>query len=180
MFKEVKPGRVYWITGLSGAGKTTIGTGLYQELRQRKKNVIFLDGDQLRQVFQNRDYSLKGRELLAMQYSRLCHMLSEQGIDVICCTIAMFDSCREWNRKNIRDYFEVYLKVPIETLVERDQKGLYSGALKNEIHEVMGVNLEFAEPKHPDMVIKNDGEMLPETIIRLVMDNVLFRGGEIN
>lgn len=104
-------GKVYWITGLSGAGKTTIGSKLYKILQKDKNNLVILDGDELRRVFKNSDYSIAGREKLAFQYSRLCRMLSEQGIDVICCTIAMFDSCRKWNRENINNYYEVYLKV---------------------------------------------------------------------
>lgn len=177
MVRENSVGRVYWITGLSGAGKTTIGSRLYTVLSREKNNTIMLDGDQLRQVFSNFDYSMAGRERLAGQYSKLCRMLSEQGIDVICCTIAMFDSCRAWNRENIRDYFEVYLKVPIEKLIERDQKGLYSRALNNEIQEVMGINMEFEEPKNPDLVICNDGEETPDEIVKRILNSSLYIGG---
>lgn len=164
-----KKGRVYWVTGLSGAGKTTIGKGLYEALKDRSKSIVMLDGDELRRIFRNSDYSLEGRERLAIQYSNLCHLLSEQGIDVICCTIAMFDSCRQWNREHIDNYFEVYLKVSIEKLIERDQKGLYSKALKNEIQEVMGINMEFEEPKQPDLVVINDGGETPAAIVEKIL-----------
>lgn len=177
MIEANKTGKVYWITGLSGAGKTTIGSRLYAVLSREKSNIIMLDGDQFRQVLSNFDYSMAGRERLAGQCSKLCRMLSEQGIDVICCTIAMFDSCRAWNRENISNYYEVYLKVSIEKLIERDQKGLYSKALNNEIQEVMGINMEFEEPKCPDLVVCNDGEETPDEIVGRIIGSSLRAGG---
>ncbi|HJB99256.1 MAG TPA: adenylyl-sulfate kinase [Candidatus Flavonifractor merdavium] len=147
-----------WLTGLSGAGKTTIGTLLYQALRERKDNVVFLDGDQLRQVFgDDLGYAPDQRLKSAMRNARLCKLLAEQGLDVICCTISMFDSVRDWNRTNIPGYVEVYLKVSLETLRKRDQKGLYTrgdGA-------VAGIDFSVEEPKQPDLVLENNGGLAP-------------------
>lgn len=148
-------GTVYWITGLSGAGKTTIAKELYKYLKTKKNNVVMLDGDILRNVYGNDlGYIEEDRKKGAMRNARLCEMLSKQGIDVICATISMFDSCRDWNRKNINNYCEIYLRVPIEVLKERNQKGLYSDNAAN----VLGINMKFEEPKKPDIVINNDGE----------------------
>lgn len=165
-------GTTYWITGLSGAGKTTIGTSLYQYILQKKSNVVFLDGDILRQVYQTEDYTLEGRKKLAYQHGRLCRMLNQQGIDVVICVIAMFDECREWNRNEIRNYREVYLEVPIEELIQRDQKQLYSRALRNEVENVMGINMDFEEPKHPDIVIENYGKNNPEVVLRMLVEKM--------
>ena len=157
-----KNGSVYWITGLSGAGKTTIGTMLYQYIKGKQENTVFLDGDILRTVYQCEDYSWEGRKKLAFQHGRLCKMLSEQNINVVICVIAMFEECREWNRSNIEQYHEIYLDVSIQELIKRDQKGLYSKALKKEIKNVMGIDMEFEAPKNPDLVIYNDGDNNPE------------------
>ncbi len=155
----MEKGKVYWITGLSGAGKTTIGKLWYEELRSRMPNVVMLDGDILRAVFAgDLGYSQEERRRIAMRYARLCKMLSEQGICVVCCTISMFDSVREWNRENIEGYVEVYIKASMETLRRRDQKGLYSHADGN----VAGVNFQVEEPKTPDVVLENDGALTPE------------------
>ena len=152
-------GCVYWITGLSGAGKTTIGKLWYEELHSKMANVVFLDGDILRAVFAgDLGYSQEERRRIAMRYARLCKMLCEQGIVVVCCTISMFDSVREWNRENIDNYVEVYIKVSMETLRRRDQKGLYSHADSN----VAGVHFQVEEPKTPDVVLENDGALTPE------------------
>lgn len=156
-------GTVYWITGLSGAGKTTIGKQLYEKLLHKYPNTVFLDGDTLRKVFgDDLGYSKEERRKCAMRYSRLCAMLQEQGMHVICCTISMFDSVREWNRANICNYKEIYVKVSMDTLRKRDQKGLYSGMTEEEQREVVGLHMEIEEPKCPDLVLENDGGRSPE------------------
>ena len=105
---------VFWLTGLSGAGKTTIGKLLYQKLKAQKDNVVFLDGDQLRQVFgDDLGYTPDQRLKSAMRNARLCKLLADQGIDVVCCTISMFDRVRDWNRANIPGYVEVYVKASL-------------------------------------------------------------------
>ncbi len=156
-------GTVYWITGLSGAGKTTIGKLLYQKMREMYPNTVFLDGDILRKVFgDDLGYTKEERRKCAMRYARICAMLQEQGLNVICCTISMFDSVRDWNRKNIRNYKEIYIKVTMDTLRERDQKGLYSGLTQEKQKDVVGIHMDVEEPKHPDVIIENDGEWMPE------------------
>lgn len=156
-------GTVYWITGLSGAGKTTIGKLFYEQMKERYPNTVFLDGDTLRGVFGDCfGYSQDDRRKCAMCYSRLCAMLEKQGINVICCTISMFDSVREWNRKNIDHYKEIYVKVSMETLLARDQKGLYSGHTKEKQKEVAGIHVDIEEPKCPDLVLENNGKATPE------------------
>jgi len=161
---------VYWITGLSGAGKTTIGKLLYKKIKEKYPNTVFFDGDTLRKVFgDDLGYSKEERRKCAMRYSRLCAMLQEQGMNVICCTISMFDSVREWNREHICSYKEVYVKVSMETLRIRDQKGLYSGETEEKQKEVVGVHMQVEEPKNPDLVLYNDGQWTPEELVKEIL-----------
>lgn len=172
-------GTVYWITGLSGAGKTTIGSRLYADIKKEKRNVIFLDGDALREIYQDNNYTYENRKKLAFQHGRLCRMLSEQGIDVVICVIAMFDECREWNRKNISNYKEIYLYADMQELIRRDQKQLYSKALKKEISNVMGIDISFEEPKTPDIIMDNSGEKTPEEVVEEIEGLLKLNGNKV-
>lgn len=152
-------GKVYWITGLSGAGKTTLGRLWAEELRRGGETAVLLDGDELRQVFgDDLGFTPEDRQKSAMRNARLCALLSRQGLTVVCCTISMFDCVRSWNRENIPGYFEVYVKVSMDTLRRRDQKGLYSQGDR----DVAGVHFQVEEPKAPDLILENDGEKTPE------------------
>jgi adenylylsulfate kinase len=158
-----KQGTVYFFTGLAGAGKTTIGSLFYRRLKARKPNVILLDGDQLRRLSQNKHsgYTTEERRSGAFYNFEMANMIAEQGIDVVLCSISMYDDARAWAREHIANYREIYVKVTWDTLYRRDQKGLYSSGTKN----VVGVDLPYDEPKHPDIVIENDGQETPEQIV---------------
>lgn len=156
------PGDCYWLTGLSGAGKSTIGKQLYRLLRQEKDAVVLLDGDQMRAVFsKTTSYDMASRKELAYTYARLCKLLTDQGQDVVCATISMFQDVRDWNRAKIPNYREIYIEVSKQTLITRDQKQLYSRALAGEVKDVMGMDLEFQAPRNPDLVLANEGDQSP-------------------
>lgn len=157
----MKQGTVYFFTGLAGAGKTTLGGLFYRRMKAKRNDVVLLDGDTLRPMFDvDAGYSSEERRRGAFRNFRLCRLLAEQGIDVVICSICMYHDVRAWNRENLENYREIYVKVKHETLVARDQKGLYSAG-KN----VMGVDLPFDEPETPDIVIQNDGYETPEAIV---------------
>ena len=82
----------------------------------------------------------------------------------------MYDECREWNRKNILNYIEIYLKVPVDVLIQRDSKKLYSKAIKSEIKNVMGIDMEYEEPKNPDIEIENYGLNTVEKVLKIIID----------
>ena len=154
-------GTVYFFTGLSGAGKTTIGGLFHRRLKARKPNVVLLDGDLIRPVFcEDFGYTDADRFKGAQRVFRLSRMLANQGMDVIYCGIAMYSQVRQWGRENIDNYKEIYIRVKKETLYQRNQKGLYTSG-KN----VVGVDLPFDEPTASDFVIQNDGE---ETALAIV------------
>jgi len=162
-------GTVYWITGLSGAGKTTVGQALFAALKSLAHPVVFLDGDQLRDVLGNYGYEPKQRLVLSQRYSRLCKLISEQGIDVVIATISMFHETRAWNRNNIDHYLEIYLKVPLEILRKRDSKSVYSNSAEGELGDVVGLSNTFEEPLSPDLVVENYGDIQPEAVVKKIL-----------
>lgn len=164
-------GTVYWITGLSGAGKTTIGTLLYEHIKASKPNVFRLDGDVGRWAYNDKcGYSREERLDGAYRNARVCKMIADQGIDVVCCTISMYDEVRAWNRENMENYREVYLEVPLEVLIKRDQKGLYTSVQKGSVKDVVGMDLKLEFPKHPDVRVMNDGTLTPDEVVAKILE----------
>ena len=152
----MKNGIVFWITGLAGAGKTTIGRHLYKKLRKGCSNVIFLDGDILRGIFaKDAGHTIKERKKLALSYAHLCRMLSDQGIHVVIATISLFKEIHDYNRRNISRYYEIFIDCRMDELIKRDQKGIYSKAMAGKAKNVMGIHHSFDRPVKCHLVIDN-------------------------
>lgn len=147
---------VIWITGLSGAGKSSIAKSLVEEIKQ-KQSVVLLDGDMVRIAISDPHigYDKKSRIENAYRISRLAKMLSDQEIIVVVATMSLFHEIHEWNRKNFSQYLEVYVSVDFNVLKKRDARSIYSKAEAGITSDVVGVHLEFEEPKCPHVIIDN-------------------------
>ena len=153
-------GSVYWITGLSGAGKSTIASILTKRLRAAGRAALQFDGDVLRAILQREStHSAADRQELALSYARLCHEVAGQGIDVVCATVSMFHSVRRWNRENLPAYREIYLRVPMSELERRDPKGIYASFRRDDMKNVVGLDLPAELPDSADLVIDNYSEV---------------------
>ena len=151
---------VVWLIGMSGAGKTVVGRKVYELLNSKRPNVVFFDGDIFREIMGNDlGHTLEDRKANAWRISRICKYLNDQGIDVVFAILSIFPDMQDWNREHIKDYFEVYIRVPFNMLVKTDTKGIYQRALDGKIQNVVGVDIEFPEPIHSDLVIDNDKEI---------------------
>jgi adenylylsulfate kinase-like enzyme len=151
-------GRVIWITGLPGSGKTTLAKAIIDLYEKSNLKYVSLDGDELRNVliepnFVVDSYSKDNRLKLARIYSRFCKYLSDQGLDVIISTVSLFKEIHKWNRFNIERYLEIFIDAPNTLLLKRDQKGLYSGFSRESISDVMSLDIEVDFPVNPDKVI---------------------------
>lgn len=167
-------GRVFWICGLSGAGKTTLALELAKRLRAKGKTVVLLDGDELREIFyssttNSHDYIREGRLKLAMKYSYLCRLLASQDLTVVISTISLFREVFMWNRTNLPRYFEIYLKTPIEELRRRDPKGIYRRFDAGELTHVAGLDVLIDEPEEADLVV----DFLPGRTVEMVVDKLM-------
>ena len=157
-------GQVIWITGLSGAGKTTVAEQLSIRIQEGGLQPILLDGDILRYLFKNTEvisetYNREARIKLALKYAHICQILSSQSFTVVIATVSMFREVYAWNRANLPNYFEVYLKVPLDELRLRDPKKIYQRYDAGELKNVAGLDLCIDEPLEPHVTL--DFEMQP-------------------
>ena len=154
MLKNIKFNtKCFWITGLSGSGKTTISTMLKEKLESEGSHVIQLDGDILRKVFDSKVYSYEERKALSFQYSRLCQLLMNQGVCVVIGVIGFFHDLHSWNRKNIPNYVEIFLDTPLSELKRRDTKGIYKKYELGEIDNIVGMDVVSEFPLKPDIKV---------------------------
>jgi len=174
-------GEVIWITGLSASGKSSLSCEVAARLRANGRNIVRLDGDELREVFgavatNTKNHGREGRLALAMQYAHLCRFLAGQGLTVVIATISLFKEIHDWNRVNLPNYFEVYLKVPLDELRRRDPKGFYRGFAAGELTNVAGLDLPVDEPQAADWVV----EFEPGRHVTAVTEELLIRLNERN
>ncbi len=145
---------IIWLIGMSGSGKTTIARELDAVLKPATSNLVYLDGDDFREMFRNDvDHTVEGRHKNAERISYTCRMLDAQGIHVIAAVLSIFPEWQAWNRETFSSYYEVFMDIPLETLIRRDVKGLYEGAKKGNINNVVGIDIPFPAPPHPDLII---------------------------
>jgi adenylylsulfate kinase-like enzyme/phosphohistidine swiveling domain-containing protein len=167
-------GRVFWITGLSGAGKSTVGERLWQRLRNVGRPAILLDGDKLRYaIAEDLSHPIEDRRRSAMRNGRLCRLLAEQGMDVVCATISMFHEVQRWNRTHIPGYCEIYLRVPIAEVERRDPKGIYARARNGTAANVVGIDIAAEEPEAPDLVVENHGALDADSAVDLIWSRLI-------
>ncbi len=149
MAGQNKAGRVIWITGLSGAGKSSLA----RELLKRLPGAILLDGDELREVLglSHCAFDAKSRSELGMKYARLARLLAAQGFTVLVATISLFHKIHEWNRHNQPHYLEIFLDVPEEVRRKRDPKSLYRREDLGEVKEMAGGKTPVELPLNPHL-----------------------------
>jgi adenylylsulfate kinase len=151
MIKNKKKGILFWITGLSGAGKTSISKKIYKKINNEFGKTILINGDDLRRIFQLKGYNYDDRKKIGLQYSKLFKKITDQNINVIFAGVVLIESVRKWNKKNIDNYLEIYLKASIKKIIIKKYKKLYYRT-KN----LVGLNIKAELPKKPDIIIYNN------------------------
>ena len=150
--KYKNKGILIWITGLSGAGKTSLAKGIKNKIAKSYGKTIILNGDDLREIFDLNRYDRKARLNYGRKYCKFLKFLTDQNVNVIFTVVGLFDELRNWNRKNIKNYVEVYVKAQISDIKRKKKKKVYYK--KNQ--SLVGIQISPEFPKKPDIIIKND------------------------
>ena len=168
---------VIWFIGKSASGKTFFGKKLYNAIKANCPNIVFLDGDMLRNaISKDLGHSKEERYISEERRSRLSRLLSDQGVHVIVSGISNEPEIREWNKKNIKDYLEIYIKTDQKILYSRDPKDIYKNYLDGKIKNVVGEDIPFQEPIEPWMTIHNNGSDSSNEVI----DKIMFKLNQMN
>ena len=165
----MRRGVTIWFTGLSGAGKTTLAQRLAIELHARGHAVETLDGDVVRKhLSKGLGFSKADRDENIRRIAWVSALATRHGASVIVSAISPYRDLRREARELIGDFVEVYVQCPLETLIERDPKGLYAKALAGEIENFTGISDPYEEPEHAEIVVHTDRETVNESLDRIL------------
>lgn len=162
---------VIWITGISGAGKTTICDAIWDLLKPSLPELVSIDGDIVRQLFASKlGYAEPDRVQQIQRIQTLAKFLSDQGQIVLVAALYARDDLLTWNRENFNDYVEVYIDASIDLVRERDPKGLYTNAGPSP--QIVGIDIPWNAPKNPDITISANNDVEPAEIAKHVISNI--------
>lgn len=173
-------GTVIWLTGLSGAGKTTLASALKYELTAAGHRVETLDGDEVREnLSRGLGFSKEDRDTNVRRIGFVARLLARNGVIVLASAISPYRQSRDDVRQSIEsdgaDFVEVFVQAPLDVLVERDVKGLYKKALAGEIKNFTGISDPYEAPIAPDVLVDSSIETVEESAAR-ILDHLLETG----
>jgi adenylyl-sulfate kinase len=162
-------GFVLWMTGLSGAGKTTIALNLLDKLAARGVKHERLDGDVVREsLTSDLGFSADDRRKNIERVTFVAKLLSRNGIGCICSFISPYQSVRDYVRDNTTNFIEVFVDAPLDVVIDRDVKGLYKKAIAGEIPNFTGISDPFEAPENADLHLRTDLESIDESADRVL------------
>jgi adenylyl-sulfate kinase len=169
-------GFVLWMTGLSGAGKTTIALILEEKLHQRGVKIERLDGDVVRQsLTRDLGFTKEDRDKNIERVTFVAKLLSRNGVGCVCSFISPYQAVRDQVRAETTNFLEVFIDAPLEVVIDRDVKGLYEKAIAGEIPNFTGISDPFEAPTSPDIHIRTD-QQTPEESAQLLIEQLEERG----
>jgi len=163
------------MTGISGAGKTTIANSIIKSYKHKFPNLVNIDGDIIRQMYEDDlGYEEKDRIRQIKRIQKLCLFLENQNLIVIVSALYSNTELMDWNRKNFSEYFEIYLKASVDLVKERDPKGIYEKFAKGEEKNLVGLDIPWHEPKKPNLVIDMDKTKSFSDVKKNIVKNLHF------
>ncbi len=162
---------VFWLTGLSGAGKTTIGKHLSAKLKQLKYCVVFLDGDEIRHgLSHDLGFSQEDRAENVRRVAEISKMIAMSGVIVVVALITPLRVHRAKARKLLDEvhFVETFVDAPFEVCEQRDPKGLYSKARRGEVRQFTGLNSLYEKPISPELQIDTVGLNVEESVDQIL------------
>jgi len=161
---------VFWLTGLSGAGKTTLAVELERFLHQKQFKTQVFDADYIRtSINKDLDFTMDGRIENIRRMAAISRLFLESGLVVISCFISPTRRIRQMAKTIIgaQDYYEIFINAPFEVCEQRDPKGLYQKARNGQILNFTGIDSPYEPPDNPDLEINTDRTSLHDSANKL-------------
>lgn len=174
--------KVIWLTGLSGAGKTTIGSGLEKVLFQKGFLTQVLDGDNIRSgINNNLKFTKEDRLENIRRVAEVAKLLLHSGVITISCFISPREEIRDLAKSIIGDddFIEIYVNAPLKICEDRDVKGLYKKARNGEIENFTGITAPFEMPDNRDLEIRTDLLTVQESVekaVNFILPKITYKG----
>lgn len=166
-------GTVIWLTGISGSGKTTLGQLLVAALRERGKDVEYIDGDAVRAFFaHDLGFTREERTMNVKRIAFATMLLARHGTHVVVANIAPYRAVRDFIRQRLPNYVQVYLRIPLETVIARDVQGHYARFRQGSEQNLIGMDDPYEPPRTPNITIDTASEP-PEVSLRTIMAYLL-------
>ncbi len=147
-----KKGILFWITGLSGSGKTSIANKIHKNISKMYGPSIVISGDNLRKIFELNKYDYQSRMLNMKKFTKFAKFITDKKINLIFAVVGLIEKPKIWSRKNIDNYIEIYIKTDIKKIIKKNKKKLYHNKKKN----IVGISIKPEFPKKYDILINND------------------------
>ena len=166
-------GFTVWLTGLSGAGKSTIAEVLAPELTALGCHVEVLDGDEVRtHLSKGLGFSREDRDINIGRISFVASLLVKHGAAVITAAISPYAQARAEARQRIGStrFVEVFVRCSLDELVRRDVKGLYKKAIAGELAHFTGVSDPYEIPENPDVVVDSERETVEVSVAKILAE----------
>lgn len=162
-------GLTIWLTGLPSAGKTTLGRGIAEKLRDDGEAIEMLDGDLIRsRIGRDLGFSRQDREENLSRISFVAELLARNGITVVVAAISPYRALRQEFREQLSPFLEVFVNAPVAVCEQRDVKGLYRRRRNNEIKGLTGIDDLYEPPLSPDVECRTDIETVEESVGKIL------------
>lgn len=162
-------GYTLWLTGLSGAGKTTIALALAEKLQANGYRIERLDGDVVREsLTRDLGFSKEDRDKNIERVTFVAKLLSRNEVGVVASFISPYQETRNYVRDETTNFIEVFVHAPLEVCAERDVKGLYAKAFSGEIPNFTGVSDPYEAPENADLIVNTHQETVNESVDKII------------
>lgn len=172
---------IIWLTGLSGAGKSTIADILVKKLRDKIPAIVQIDGNVVREIFgPSLGFDESSRKKQIKRIQKLAKFLADQQLFVIVAALYCHPELMQWNRANLPNYYEVLVDASIDLVMERDPRGLYKKAKTGEMPDLVGIDVPWHRPENSDLILDPSNGSSAEEMANLIISEIPTLNHNIN